>query len=245
MRIATTHPPHTPPRPISPPRRYCADGQVAMNVQHADRFTTDVRYTNRTEKATYIAAKYGSILTRSVLDVGCDCKQLGAALGPACNYVGVDVSQWADVNVDLEGGVLPFADRSFDCVIASDVLEHLDAAHAMIDQLCRVSARWVIISLPNPYRNFLIQLVASQGAMTRMKYYGLPGEREPDRHKWFFGNRDAETYITSAAHRSCMRVVQSDSEDRGLPPSVLAAMPGIMPCPQIADGTLWCVLERC
>jgi SAM-dependent methyltransferase len=218
-----------------------------MITQHAPTYSTDLVYANRTQKAAYIASKYGSILRGRVLDVGCDRKQLKDALVAAGNnisYVGVDISQWADVRVDLETGTLPFADRSFECVVASDVLEHVDAAHAMIDEVCRVSARWVIISLPNPYRNFLMELVASGGRLTRMKYYGLPAQREPDRHKWFFGNRDAQHYIRSAAERCSMRLVQADSEDRGLPPEVLAAMPGITPCAQIADGTLWCVLER-
>lgn len=44
---------------------------------------------------------------------------------------------------------LPFPDRSFDLVICMEVLEHLDQPSAGLAELCRVSRRWLLLSVPN------------------------------------------------------------------------------------------------
>lgn len=48
---------------------------------------------------------------------------------------------------DLYG--LPFPDRSFDLVLCMEVLEHLDAPERGLAELCRVSAGWLLLSVPN------------------------------------------------------------------------------------------------
>jgi len=55
---------------------------------------------------------------------------------------------------------LPFDDNSFDVVISSEVLEHLDAItfHKALKEMNRVSSKHIIISVP--YREQLIQLLA-------------------------------------------------------------------------------------
>ena len=206
------------------------------------RFHTDFRYTDRAGKASYIASKYAPLFATSVLDVGCDQKQLAGAIGPGVKYVGVDMNAAADVVVDLEHGKLPFVSRSFETVIAADVLEHLDATHAVFDELCRVADRWVIASLPNPYRNFLMEL-ARQGVST-FKYYGLGPVRPVDRHKWFFGGDDAIAYFEGCAARNGFVVEQIDAEEIGWPAEVRAMLPGLTPTNQLAAGTIWCVLSR-
>ena len=208
----------------------------------ARRFHTDYRYTDRAGKASYIASKYGSLLATSVLDVGCDQRQLAGAIGSSVKYVGVDMNAAADVVVDLEHGKLPFVSRSFETVIAADVLEHLDATHAVFDELCRVADRWVIASLPNPYRNFLMEL-ARQGAGT-FKYYGLGPVRPLDRHKWFFGGDDAAAYFEGCAARNGFVVEQIDAEEVGWPAEVRAMLSGVAATHQLAAGTVWCVLSR-
>jgi len=55
---------------------------------------------------------------------------------------------------------LPFDDNSFDVVISSEVLEHLDTKtfHKALKEMNRVSSKYIIISVP--YREQLIQLLA-------------------------------------------------------------------------------------
>jgi ubiquinone/menaquinone biosynthesis C-methylase UbiE len=43
---------------------------------------------------------------------------------------------------------LPFADKSFDLVLALEVLEHVAAPQAALGELARVSRQWVLISVP-------------------------------------------------------------------------------------------------
>ncbi len=44
---------------------------------------------------------------------------------------------------------LPFPDRSFELVMCMEVLEHLDQPAAGLAELCRVSSRWLLLSVPN------------------------------------------------------------------------------------------------
>ncbi|MHA1671603.1 MAG: class I SAM-dependent methyltransferase [Promethearchaeota archaeon] len=55
---------------------------------------------------------------------------------------------------------LPFDDNSFDLVISSEVLEHLDAKtfYKALEEINRVSSKYIMISVP--YREQLIQLLA-------------------------------------------------------------------------------------
>lgn len=44
---------------------------------------------------------------------------------------------------------LPFPDNSFDLVVCMEVLEHLAQPRAGLAELCRVSATWLLLSVPN------------------------------------------------------------------------------------------------
>ena len=72
---------------------------------------------------------------RRVLDAGCGVGSMGEVLGERCgHYVGVDVNHHVlrfsapearRSYVQASGLSLPFIERSFDCIFAFDVLEHL------------------------------------------------------------------------------------------------------------------------
>ena len=86
--------------------------------------------------------------TGSLLDIG-------ARSGPALESRPSEVDIYArdldgehDYRIDLEGA-LPIPDKTFDCVVAMDVLEHVDGFHAAFREGLRVSRRWVVIGLPN------------------------------------------------------------------------------------------------
>jgi len=205
-------------------------------------YETALDYIDGQTKAEFLADKYQSVLGGSVLDVGCGRRYLASCLPATTRYVGVDFKQPCDVLVDLERGVLPFADKSFDTVVCADVLEHLDAAHAMLDSLCRVSASHVIIALPNPVRDFLVNLFA--GSDGRLVYYGFPEENPGNRHRWFFGFDEAEAFVRAGASRNGFEVEQLESVHDGCNYWLNAEGENVLAHPNIVRGQLWAVLKR-
>ena len=102
----------------------------------------------------------------NILDVGCGEGFVGAHLlaindwNSRLEYIGMDISyatlKKADEfhkNIDgqfLQGNIytLPFKDRTFDVVIATEILEHLDEPERGLAEIERVSAHWVLLSVP-------------------------------------------------------------------------------------------------
>lgn len=218
-------------------------------------FKTDKSYTDRKSKASYVHDKYREILTGSVLDVGADNCHIRDLLGKGITYTGIGIGGNPDIEVNLETQAIPFEDNHFDCVMCLDVLEHLDNIHNTFDELCRVSGRYVIISLPNSYRDFIGALVGSKkNKAINFKYYGLPSERPDDRHKWFFSNSDADAFIRAKAEKNNMRIVQIDSEGEGAPKTVgsalkrailtIASLPLSVEATDLYYKTHWTVLEK-
>ncbi len=206
-------------------------------------YQTTITYQDRHEKSLYIAEKYRAILRESVLDVGCDTARLRTLVGDPARYVGVDLNPAADVQLNLDRDDLPFADRSFATVLATDVLEHLERAHAIFDELCRVAIARVVVSLPNPLHNMLMELARGTGG-ERLKYYGLPTERPGDRHRWFFGAQEAAAFLRERGDRNGFSIEQLDFERARLPSLRTSAGVNICDHPNLRDGTLWCVLAR-
>ena len=205
------------------------------------RYTTALTYTDRPSKAAYIADKYRAILGASVLDVGCDQKHLQPLLPKDAAYTGVDLGPPADVIVNLDKEDLPFAAGAFETVIAADVLEHLDRLHHVFDQICTIATSHVIIALPNPLRSLLLALHEG-GDGENLKFYGLPTEPPPDRHRWFFGYNEAERFLRERGSKHGMVIEQVDAHERGLPPITGANGRNLAASPNAAHGTIWCVL---
>lgn len=97
---------------------------------------------------------------QKVLDVGCgDGLFLSALAQKEVLASGVDISEEGvkkcrekglDASVvDIATENLPFADDTFDTVIMLDVLEHLYAPEALLQEAARVSKKYIIISVPN------------------------------------------------------------------------------------------------
>lgn len=157
-------------------------------------------------KADGIVATFGSEWSGSILDVGCRSREMQKALtSKDIFYTGVDISGGGDLLADLGRG-LPFSDRSFDLVLALDVLEHTDDFHFAFSELCRVSRREVVISLPNAYdigHRFRLLTGKPLGGK-----YGLPVSRPMDRHRWFFSMDEARAFCTHHAAALGWKVIE-------------------------------------
>jgi SAM-dependent methyltransferase len=97
---------------------------------------------------------------------------------------------------NLEGRPLPFDDKSFDCVMCLDTLEHVDDPHLLLAELLRVSSKHVIVSLPNNWPSFIWSLIDGRNITHRGGYClgakrKLPGQR----HKYFFNLEEAAEFL--------------------------------------------------
>jgi SAM-dependent methyltransferase len=156
------------------------------------------QFTERSQRAESIARRFQPHLRNKVLDVGCDRAVLKTLL-PGVEYFGIDVAGQPDLVVDLEKTErLPFEDASFDCVVCSDVLEHLENIHRVFDELVRVTNGTIIISLPNNWANARRPLARGRGSIG---FYGLPVTRPADRHRWFFNLEEARAFLEAQARR--------------------------------------------
>lgn len=218
-------------------------------------FATVYRYSDRETKAKYVWLKYQSILHGRILDVGADECHLKQYLDHDAEYWGVGVGGHPDQRLDLEKEKMSFPHNSFDCVLCLDVLEHVNTIHEVFDELCRVTRRYVIISLPNPYAHFYRMLCFSDYLPGQpIKFYGLPLEPPHDRHKWFYSNEEAERFVLYRAGKNGMQVLQMDNEGIGgegrgwkrlmrvLARSVL--LRNDLNLNNLYAGTLWAVLEK-
>lgn len=162
-------------------------------------------FRERRDRSRYVARRFADYLREKVLDVGCYEAPLREIIGPE-RYLGVDIAGSPDLVIDLDTPhSLPFGDGAFPSVICIEVLEHLDHLHHVFDELVRVSGRYVIVSLPNCWRDARRPIERGKGGFA---HYGLPAERPVDRHKWFFGYVDARDFLLAAAARHGLEMVE-------------------------------------
>lgn len=171
-------------------------------------------FRSRAERAEYVAQRYGRMLRGNVLDVGCDQAVLRRLL-PGRDYTGVDVGGDPDIRLDLETlERLPFPDNAFDCVVCTDVLEHLDNLHVMFAELLRVTRQHVLLSLPNCWFGARVPVQRGRGSFG---HYGLPLERPADRHKWFFSLSEALQFVEGHAPRLHYRIGEVHAMEKPRP----------------------------
>jgi len=94
--------------------------------------------------------------TKTILDVGCGNGIITNVLSKQYDVTGMDVStealQYVQAKKVLASATeIPFSDSSFDLVISSQMLEHLDRfdMHKAVNEIQRVSGKYIIISVPN------------------------------------------------------------------------------------------------
>jgi SAM-dependent methyltransferase len=188
-------------------------------MQDRIKFKTDYIYTDRETKARFVYEKYKSILKGKILDVGADQCSLRKHLPEDVEYTGIGLGGNPDlISIDLEKEKIPFPDNSFDCVLCLDVLEHLENIHDIFDNLCKITKKWLVVSLPNPWAVFMDCLQKSKYKEDRnIKFYGLTEEREDDRHKWFFSSSEANAFVRHKADKNNMELcdlyIENESRD--------------------------------
>jgi len=202
-------------------------------------------FQNRAARSEYIANRFRSFLVGKVLDVGCD-KAVLRKLLPHLDYTGTDVLGNPDVRLNLEEiDRLPFDDGAFDCVVCSDVLEHLDNFHHIFGELIRVTKKHIIISLPNNWANARRPIERGKGSFGK---YGLPIDPPQDRHKWFFNLSEANDFVKAQAMKFPISILESHVTEKPRPFLIRAARRVWYPSQERYLNryahTLWVVLEK-
>lgn len=98
---------------------------------------------------------------KKILDIGCldgDCIRKLRELGYKNEYVGIDITKShikkaqakTEPEEDFRVGDardIMFDNNSFDTVVISDVIQHLPNPRTPLEEACRVSNKWVVISV--------------------------------------------------------------------------------------------------
>jgi len=94
-----------------------------------------------TNRNDFVANQLGFLQNETIVDLGCRDQILKRYLKGKYKYIGVDLINVNKKNktiiCNLEKG-LPCFKEKVDIVIALDVLEHLDNAHLIRDQLLKI-----------------------------------------------------------------------------------------------------------
>lgn len=163
-----------------------------------------ISFNDRQKRSEFVFKHYGSLLQGKVLDVGCDKAVLRSLLPPSVEYTGVDIGGNPDIQLNLEEVErLPFEDNAFDCVLCTDVLEHINNLHQMYDELLRVSKKYVVISLPNCWACARQPIHRGRGGFS---HYGLPVQPPVDRHKWFFSLSEIVSFIEAKTRGTSLQI---------------------------------------
>ncbi len=167
--------------------------------------TEFVHFKERHQRSEFVAQRFKSYIQGRVADIGCFKAPLRALLQD-CDYTGVDVAGDPDIQLNLDTQeALPFKNDEFHTVLCIEVLEHLDNLHFIFDELIRISAEYIIVSLPNCWRDARGKIEKGSGEFL---HYGLPLQKPTDRHKWFFNCQQAEAFLLHQADRHQLKIVE-------------------------------------
>lgn len=180
---------------------------------------TKSQYTNRDERNRFIAEAFSGYIGKRVLNIGGGGKRhLAAYLPEDVSYFELDIDGEPDLKINLETELpIPVEDDSYNTVVCTDVLEHLEHIHEVFAELVRVTDGYIIVSLPNPVRDSLAYFFGTTVKTSpenkhrlgkHMKYYGLPAEPPVDRHRWFFSYNESVEFYKYQAEKHELEIVE-------------------------------------
>lgn len=148
------------------------------------------------DRVAFAAHCATALPVRSVLDVGCRDGYLRRFLPEHVRYSGCDLV--AGEHVRYVGDVrLIDIDESFDCVIALDLLEHVDDIHALFDRLAGLAGQALVVSLPNCYDLKSRLRFALRGRLGgKYEFSAVP---VLDRHRWIMGYDEIRRFYSAKA----------------------------------------------
>lgn len=133
----------------------------------------------------------------SILDVGCRDCQLADQF-PDADYWGADILPDDKGRVRYIGDVMDMElGRTFDAVVALDILEHLDRPSDMFDRLVEASERIILVSLPNTYDLKSRWAFAMKGGLGGK--YRFVEETPLDRHRWLMSRQQIIAFYNAKA----------------------------------------------
>jgi ubiquinone/menaquinone biosynthesis C-methylase UbiE len=101
-------------------------------------------------------------------------------------------SAYEVIGCNLEEGI-PLPDDSFDIVVALDVVEHLEQAHFIVQDMMRVARKGIIVSLPNMYYwSFRWNFLRGRGVSGK---YTFPPTPPVDRHRWILSYEESVEFM--------------------------------------------------
>jgi hypothetical protein len=146
-------------------------------------------------RARFAAEILRPLEPRSILDIGCRDAEL-ARYFPGVEYHGADLFPGERVSYVGDVTQTDFG-RTFDTVVACDILEHLDDPSAMFDRLVPVADRYMLISLPNTYDLKSRVKFAIKGQMGGK--YVFTEETPLDRHHWLMNRGEIADFAKAKA----------------------------------------------
>lgn len=137
-----------------------------------------------------IADLYGKITVKSILDVGCGeglvLKSLAKNVSTLeCHAIDISEAEVIDAKRNIpfcdvvmgSADQLPFEDNAKELVICSEVLEHLENPDAALKEICRVTSKYAILTVPNEPLWRILNMV-------RGKYWSDWGNTPDHRNHW-------------------------------------------------------------
>jgi len=146
---------------------------------------------------------------KSVLDVGCRDCEARSVIPAEVEYFGNDLFQNKNGNVVFIGDVLTINFmRSFDCVMALDVVEHVDNPYELMEKLISLCDKYLLVSLPNIYDvrhkyDFLFK--NSLGGK-----YAFGIENRLDRHRWIMNYDEIHRFYAFYARKHSMSLTTQE-----------------------------------